>query len=106
MALLQVWFQAATQLFYSTNLAWGGMITMSSYNSLHHNCYRYGRLYSTIQVCIGCTLLQVDYSFTFTFGCRVCQSFMGDPETGKVKISEQRGAGLKESIQKFFLKFR
>jgi len=42
--VLQVWFQAATQLFYSTNLAWGGMITMSSYNSLHHNCYRYSSL--------------------------------------------------------------
>ena len=35
-----VWFGAATQLFYSTNLAWGGMITMSSYNSFQHNCYR------------------------------------------------------------------
>jgi len=37
---LQVWFQAATQLFYATNLAWGGMITMASYNVFHHNCYR------------------------------------------------------------------
>jgi len=36
----QVWFQAATQLFYATNLAWGGMITMASYNVFHHNCYR------------------------------------------------------------------
>ena len=36
----QVWFQAATQLFYSTSLAWGGMITMASYNTFHHDCYR------------------------------------------------------------------
>lgn len=35
-----VWFHAATQLFYSLNLAWGGMITMSSYNDRKHNCYR------------------------------------------------------------------
>ncbi|ELT89984.1 hypothetical protein CAPTEDRAFT_82183, partial [Capitella teleta] len=35
-----VWFAAATQLFYSTNLAWGGMITMSSYSKFTHNCYR------------------------------------------------------------------
>lgn len=35
-----VWYAAATQLFYSTNLAWGGMITMSSYNNFNHNCYR------------------------------------------------------------------
>lgn len=37
---LQVWFAAAAQLFYSTNLAWGGMITMASYNNFNHNCYR------------------------------------------------------------------
>lgn len=36
----EVWFAAATQLFYSTNLAWGGMITMASYNEFSHNCYR------------------------------------------------------------------
>jgi solute carrier family 6 amino acid transporter-like protein 5/7/9/14 len=36
----EVWFGAATQLFYSTNLAWGGMITMSSYSSFHHNMFR------------------------------------------------------------------
>ncbi|ESN96006.1 hypothetical protein HELRODRAFT_189063 [Helobdella robusta] len=36
----EVWFRAATQLFYSLNLAWGGMITMSSYNVREHNCYR------------------------------------------------------------------
>eukprot|EP00920_Eleutheroschizon_duboscqi_P002841 GHVT01006633.1.p1 GENE.GHVT01006633.1~~GHVT01006633.1.p1 ORF type:complete len:554 (+),score=1.71 GHVT01006633.1:27-1664(+) len=35
-----VWFAAASQLFYSTNLAWGGMITMASYNNFNHNCYR------------------------------------------------------------------
>lgn len=38
---IKVWFHAATQLFYSTNLAWGGMITMASYNKFNHNCYRY-----------------------------------------------------------------
>ena len=38
--ILQVWFAAAAQLFYSTNLAWGGMITMASYNNFNHNCYR------------------------------------------------------------------
>ena len=36
----EVWFGAASQLFYSTNLAWGGMITMSSYSTFNHNCYR------------------------------------------------------------------
>ena len=36
----QVWYAAATQLFYSTNLAWGGMITMASYNGRTHNCFK------------------------------------------------------------------
>ncbi|CAH1785348.1 unnamed protein product [Owenia fusiformis] len=36
----EVWFAAATQLFYATNIAWGGMLTMASYNTFHHNCFR------------------------------------------------------------------
>lgn len=36
----EIWFAAATQLFYSNNLAWGGMITMASYNQFRHNCLR------------------------------------------------------------------
>ena len=52
--MLQVWFAAATQLFYSTNLAWGGMITMASYNSFKHNCLRYTNfadVISNVQAC-------------------------------------------------------
>ncbi|KAI0215923.1 Sodium- and chloride-dependent glycine transporter 1 [Lamellibrachia satsuma] len=36
----EIWFAAASQLFYSTNLAWGGMITMASYSNFNHNCFR------------------------------------------------------------------
>ncbi|CAD5124741.1 DgyrCDS13010 [Dimorphilus gyrociliatus] len=35
-----IWFKAASQLFYSTNIGWGGMITMASYNKKKHNCRR------------------------------------------------------------------
>jgi solute carrier family 6 amino acid transporter-like protein 5/7/9/14 len=46
-----VWFAAATQLFYSTNLAWGGMITMSSYNKFSHNCYRDAIMINIVSFC-------------------------------------------------------
>ncbi|XP_045191377.2 sodium- and chloride-dependent glycine transporter 1-like [Mercenaria mercenaria] len=36
----QVWLQAAVQVFYSLGPAWGGLITMASYNKFNNNCLR------------------------------------------------------------------
>jgi SNF family Na+-dependent transporter len=47
----EIWFGAASQLFYSTNLAWGGMITMASYNSFNHNCYRDAVVINIVSFC-------------------------------------------------------
>ena len=38
--VLQVWGDAALQIFYSVGMAWGGIITMASYNDFKHNVYR------------------------------------------------------------------
>uniref|UniRef100_UPI00398EC908 sodium- and chloride-dependent neutral and basic amino acid transporter B(0+)-like isoform X1 n=1 Tax=Pristiophorus japonicus TaxID=55135 RepID=UPI00398EC908 len=36
----QVWKDAATQIFYSTSVAFGGITGLSSYNRFNNNCYR------------------------------------------------------------------
>ncbi|XP_076448798.1 sodium-dependent proline transporter-like [Babylonia areolata] len=40
LASFSVWIEACLQVFYSLGPAWGGLITMASFNQFHNNCFR------------------------------------------------------------------
>lgn len=46
---IKVWAEACLQIFYSLGPAWGGLITMASYNKFDNNCVR-----DSIIVCLAC----------------------------------------------------
>ncbi|KAL6476756.1 hypothetical protein MHYP_G00152550 [Metynnis hypsauchen] len=45
---VQVWRQAATQVFFALGLGYGSVIAYSSYNPVHNNCHRDAIMVSTI----------------------------------------------------------
>ncbi|XP_035825223.1 sodium- and chloride-dependent neutral and basic amino acid transporter B(0+) [Aplysia californica] len=56
---VQTWVEASIQVFYSLGPAWGGLITMSSYNKFNNNCFR-----DSLLLCFACEGTSVFAGFT------------------------------------------
>uniref|UniRef100_A0A3Q0SI78 Transporter n=1 Tax=Amphilophus citrinellus TaxID=61819 RepID=A0A3Q0SI78_AMPCI len=68
----QTWLDAGAQVFYSFSVAFGGLISFSSYNSVHNNCEQDAVLISIINGCTSVYSATVIYSI---IGFRATQKF-------------------------------
>lgn len=76
----QVWLEAATQIFFSLSVAFGGLIAMSSYNPVHNNCHRDALMVSLINCGTSVFASIVIFSilgFKATRSFHDCQDYWG-----------------------------
>ncbi|XP_076005964.1 sodium-dependent neutral amino acid transporter B(0)AT1-like [Genypterus blacodes] len=66
------WLDAGAQVFYSFSLAFGGLISFSSYNSVHNNCEQDAVIISIINGCTSIFAATVIYSI---IGFRATEQF-------------------------------
>ncbi|XP_062819891.1 sodium- and chloride-dependent neutral and basic amino acid transporter B(0+) isoform X2 [Anolis carolinensis] len=74
----EVWKDAATQIFFSLSVAWGGLVALSSYNKFHNNCYS-----DAIFVCVINCLTSVFAGFAI-FSILGHMAFMADKKVSEV----------------------
>nr|CAB3266321.1 sodium- and chloride-dependent taurine transporter [Phallusia mammillata] len=82
---VQVWLDAATQVFYSYALCKGMLITMGSYNSYHYNSYR---------DCIVLSILNSGVSFISGFAIFSVLGFMAKEQNVDITKVAESGPGL------------
>ncbi|KAM9127787.1 sodium- and chloride-dependent neutral and basic amino acid transporter B(0+) [Pangshura tecta] len=74
----EVWKDAATQIFFSLSVAWGGLVALSSYNKFHNNCYS-----DAIVVCLVNCLTSVFAGFAI-FSVLGHMAFLADRPVSEV----------------------
>lgn len=82
---LEVWIDAATQIFYSLGAGFGVLIAFASYNKFDNNCYRDALLTSTIN-CVT--------SFVSGFAIFSVLGYMAYKHQVKIEDVATEGAGL------------
>ncbi|KAM8877602.1 sodium-dependent noradrenaline transporter [Synchiropus picturatus] len=82
---LEVWIDAATQIFYSLGAGFGVLIAFASYNKFDNNCYRDALLTSTIN-CVT--------SFVSGFAIFSVLGYMAYKHKVKIEDVATEGAGL------------
>ncbi|KAH0630785.1 hypothetical protein JD844_003992 [Phrynosoma platyrhinos] len=73
-----VWKDAATQIFFSLSVAWGGLVALSSYNKFHNNCYS-----DAIFVCVTNCLTSIFAGFAI-FSILGHMAFKADKKVSEV----------------------
>ncbi|XP_054769817.2 sodium- and chloride-dependent neutral and basic amino acid transporter B(0+)-like [Lytechinus pictus] len=81
----KVWQDAAIQIFYSLSAAGGGLVTLSSYNKFHNNCY-FDSLFVAVANC--CTSVFAGFVIFSIVG------FMAHELNQPVETVVQQGFGL------------
>ena len=89
-----VWLEAATQIFFSLSLAFGGLVSMASYNPIHNDCRRDSVVVSLVN-CFTSLLASIVVFAVLGFkATQKCKNAVGDCDVEEELAKVASGAGL------------